>query len=155
MKYKMDFVTNSSSTSFIAWGVTINVETLKEKHGKKLFEVYKQKENEDKHKKAMKQGAFMVVASEDSKETLDSDYTKFIEEEDFVWSIEGVFSEVGLDVRGMPYEDELMIGKCPFSIGEDQTLKEFKTEISDKFKQLGMKVESDDLGQIEECWMDN
>jgi hypothetical protein len=151
----MDFVTNSSSTSFIAWGITIANDELKEKYAKGLFEIYKQLQAKKKHGKAMKQGAFMVVPSNDSQEKLDEEFEEFIQDEDFAWTLEGVFDEVGLDVRGMPYEDELMIGKCPFSIKPDQTLKEFKQEISDKFQKLGINVKPEDLGQIEECWMDN
>ena len=152
MKKKLDFITNSSSASFVAWGISIDVDELKEKYGRKLFEIYKQKQSEKnkiKHDKAMNQGAFMTVPSKEDEEPKYEDFL----EDDFTWSVEECLD--GLDTRQMPYEDEMMIGKSPFSIKEDQSLKEFKQEISEKFKTAGMDIKPDQLYQIEECWMDN
>jgi hypothetical protein len=154
MKKKMDFVTNSSSTSFIAWGITMDLETLKEKYGKGLFKLYQARQDKKKHEKAMKQGAMFTVPSSVAPEKEEEDYLKFLED-DFTWSIEGVIEDSGLNCRSMPYEDELMIGRCPFSIKPDQTLTEFKQDICNSFKQCGIDMTPDQLGQIEECWMDN
>ena len=155
MKKKLDFITNSSSASFIAWGITMDVETLKKKFGKKLFEIYKKKQSEEKHDKALKQGAFMVVPSNEDKEKLAVEYDEFLEDGDFVYTCESIFEDVDLDVRSMPYEEDVMIGESPFSIGPDQTLNEFKQVICDKFKKCGIDMKPKDLYQIEECWMDN
>jgi len=152
MKRKLDFITNSSSCSFVAWGISIDTDTLKEKYGQNIFKIYKKKEDEKKHKKALNQGAFMTVPSEDSKEKLEAECESFLND-DFVWSVEECLD--GLEIQNMPYEDEVMIGKSPFDIKEDQSLKEFKQEICDKFKLIGMDIKPDELGQIEECWMDN
>ena len=153
MKKKLDFVTNSSSCSFVAWGISIDIDKLKEKYGRNIFEIYKRKQDETKHKKVMKQGAFMTVPSEDSKEKIEEEYNEFIDNDDFSWEIESCLG--GLEVQHMPYEDEIMIGKSPFSIKEEQSLKEFKQEICDQFKTIGMDIKPNELGQIEECWMDN
>ncbi len=152
MKRKLDFITNSSSCSFVAWGVSIDTDTLKEKYGQNIFKIYKQKEDKKKHKKAMRQGAFMTVPSKDSKEKLEKEYEEFIND-DFVWLVEGCLD--GLELQNILDEDVVMIGKSPFSIKEDQTLKEFKQEICDKFKLIGMNINPDELSRIEECWMDN
>ncbi len=155
MKKKLDFITNSSSTSFIAWGITMSGEELKKECGKELFKIHKQKQEKEKHGNALKQGAFMVIPSDEDKNKLAIEYDEFLEDDEFIWTCESIFEDVGLDVRQMPYEDEVMIGKCPFSIKPDQTLNEFKQEICDKFKQAGVDMKPDKLGQIEECWMDN
>ena len=104
MKKKIDFITNSSSCSFVAWGISIGVETLKEKYGKKIFEIYKQNQDKTKHNKAMKSGAFMIVPSKDSKEKLEKEYKEFLED-DFSYSIEECIDD--LEVQHMPYEDEI------------------------------------------------
>jgi len=151
MKKKSDFVTNSSSCSFVAWGIGIDTEELKEKYGRNIFDIYKRKQDKTKHKKAMKQGAFMVVPSDEAKEKLEIEYDEFLND-DFVWEVEKCLD--GLEIQNMPYEDQVMIGKSPFSIKEDQSLKEFKQEICEKFKLIGMDIKPDELGQIEECWTD-
>jgi len=150
MKQKQDFITNSSSCSFVAWGISMNAEALKETCGKRLFELKQRKDDLEKAKKATESGAFMVIKSdlkEDPKEL-----EEFLEDVDFVWEIESLIP--GLDVQTMPYEDEIMIGESPFAQKPNQTLTEFKQDISDKLTDLGIETKPDELLQIEECWMD-
>ena len=97
----------------------------------------------------------MVIPTGEDPEKLKEEYEEFLEDEDFTYLVESVFDEVGLDVRSMPYEDQLMIGKCPFAMKDNQTLSEYKQEICDKFKECGIVIAPDKLEQIEECWMDN
>jgi len=55
---------------------------------------------------------------------------------------------------GCEYGDgEIMIGICYTSMGDDETLGQFKQRVKDEIKQtLGISTE---VGHIEECWMDN
>jgi len=155
MKRKLDFITNSSSCSFVVWGITTDVDVLKKKCGKQLFKLFKEKEAKKEAEKAIrvkKSGALFSAPNKPSKEELTKEYEEFINDDDFAWTVESHLD--GLEVQHMPYEDDLMIGKSPFSIKEDQTMKEFKQEICDKFKSMGMDLEPNELHQIEECWMD-
>lgn len=157
MKKKMDFITNSSSTSFIAWGVNMEIDDLKKSYGRKLFRLIKIEENKNKHKKALSQGSFITIPTkiEEDSTKAESEYQEFLDDPDIVWSIENLFENAGLMVRQMPYEDSIMIGKCPFSMKPDETLNEYKQDICDRFKKCGMNITPENLYSIEECWMDN
>ncbi len=145
MKEKLDFVTNSSSCSFVAWGITSDVEEFKEKYGKKLFELHRKKQDE----KAQKNGAMMPVIQ--STEDIQKEYEEFLSD-DFTWSVEKVLN--GFEVAQIYYDDAIMIGKSPFSIGENQTNEEYKQEICDGLNKIGMDIKPSELDAIEESWMD-
>jgi len=145
MKEKLDFVTNSSSCSFVAWGVHLDKNDFKEKYGKKLFELHKKKQDY----KAKSNGAMMAVHQ--TKEEIQSEYEDFINE-DFIWNVESTLD--GVNVASPYYGDDIMIGKSPFSIGEKQTKEEYKQEICDELNKFGMDIKPSELSAIEEAWMD-
>jgi hypothetical protein len=79
------------------------------------------------------------------------DVTEDIEEEGFVYVIEEALAGFGLDTHRDYNGDGVFIGKSPFSMKEDETLKQFKEKIEVKFKELGI---NEGVGQIVESWMD-
>lgn len=132
MKVKSDFITNSSSTSFIVWGIIIDEDELKEKYGEKIFA--------SKH----------VILGPDIVNKAKDDFFN----EDFYYNFYKLAEEQGLKVNQMDYEPEIMIGVSPFKMKEDQTLKQFKEEIIKCFHKIGINIESNELYTIEECWRD-
>jgi hypothetical protein len=150
MKMKSDFVTNSSSCSFVAWGITMYMSDIKEKYGARIFSILKEQEQKAKDAKAKERGAFMIVATAPDVDKLKEEYKEFMEGDTRYDEIEDAF--VGLELESLPDEDDVMIGVSPFSMKDDQTLAQFKQEICDKFKYVGIEIKPEELGAIEESW---
>ena len=153
MKQKTDFITNSSSSSFVAWGIVTTMETLKSQCGPRIFALMKKKESEAKDASARKNGAFMVIATKPDEALLKAEFKTFMESPTDYYEISELLD--GIDISQMPYDDEIMIGRSPFSQKDDQTLLQFKQEICDKINALSLNIKPEDLRQIEEAWMDN
>jgi len=121
MKIKTDFVTNSSSSSFVVIGSHIEAENIPIEKFQKIK-------------------AKIQVTTE---EILEDPY-EYIDP-----LLRGTDLEYS---QGCEYGDGLMIGIPYTSMGEDETLRQFRQRVKEGIKEcIGVDVEP---GHIEECWMD-
>lgn len=134
MKTKLCFVTNSSTSCFIAFGVQTDMWDFINEHGDNIFEFYKQwcskaKRTPDSREQFLKNNEYSLY--------------EFIHE----W-----VKTVNLEAEIITRDGVIMIGRSPFKMRENQTLMEFKYQVVRDFMKLGFDISVNSLQQIEEAW---
>jgi len=136
MRRKLDFVTNSSTTSFIGWGVEIENSNIfkNELFLKRCFENYKTSKYYD----------------------VSINYEKFIEDKkNLRYNISDNFYSTILNFSfGCYGSDYIMIAASPVNMQDNQTLGDFKKEIISELASYGIIVKENELAFIEEAWRD-
>jgi len=128
MKVKVDFVTNSSSSSFVVMGSYLDTSKITEEVWDKI--IAKLSDGEE--------GITMEEILEEFPEHIDS----ILQGTDLDYSF-------GYDY----YAESAMIGIPYTKMRDDETLSEFKGRVKIQIQNaFGFLA---DVGHIEECWMDN
>jgi hypothetical protein len=125
MKIKVDFVTNSSSSSFVVMGVNVNKDDVPKEKIIEALEKHGLEVNDDN----MDEGVDCVI--EDLIKGSDLDYS---------------FGSCWDD------EDHVMVGIHYTSMKDDETLADFKLRVKNQLKD-SFGVDSEPA-HIEECWED-
>ena len=131
MKIRSDYVSNSSSSSFVIVGKTYDRSEIR-----KLIE-----DRGDEFFKMMKESKFSKYCSdfEDINDLIDD------------WGLSKVFYVAGLRSKeegDCDYGDDILIGLDPSEMKDEQTLKEFKEVVVEKLRGIGLEAEVKDIGFI-------
>jgi len=131
MKCKSDFVTNSSSTSFVGWGITFDKSELRQKL----------------------KGSNLLVFGDNG--YADADWDE--DDRDIAWcdTVEKICNNCTI-IRFDTSDDEsyVQLAAHPTQINDNETLIQFKQRIVDDLKNAGIEETVSSIEWISECRMD-
>lgn len=133
MKRKLDFITNSSTMSFIVWG--IQSDDPFEDYGQQIYEQYKN---------YLEKNNYGVNFT-------NIDELREVNDESEIANEVTHFSEM-LSASYDMDNYELTIGACPTLMKDEETLLDFKTRICEELEKIGIKKSPSDIKFHERCW---
>lgn len=136
MKIRSGFVSNSSSTSFLIFGVIMEIPDIEEK-----VEEYSKVDLKTKiyYNENMTQRQKQMM--DDTLDNYELDSMEIVEEILFP----------DMEVIVPPDGDIAYIGKSPVSMRDDETMGEFKDKVRNRLKYHNIEEE---CGWHEDCWFD-
>lgn len=152
MKIRNGFVSNSSSSSFMIYGTTLersdfekNLESLK----KKAIEVLSKS---DKSYDVKELEEWYGVPDNPTDEERENVIDQFDGPSEIMYSLFDRADNDDLESHSYPYDDAIFVGICPSRILDEETGREFKDRVERQIREVFPDVQGFNFYQ--ECWFD-
>ena len=152
MKIRNGFVSNSSSSSFMIYGISLersdfekNLESLK----KKAIEVLSKIDNSYAVKELEEWNEVPDNPTDEERENV---IDQFDGPSEIMYSLFDRADNDDLEAHSHPHDDTIYIGVCPSRILDEETGREFKDRVERQIKEVFPSA--DGFGYYDECWLD-